>query len=128
MWLIDIVFIMCALLLGHFLIVGKLKDLVPVLVNCYYGLMSVAHSQPLLDSHSFDCMLSILQSIDLVVQYNVYGISKYQLDLHTSMSAFASSKIGVQDEKFPSLMLDRLFAAFPMQPIRSLPEEVFTCF
>ncbi|XP_048501199.1 uncharacterized protein LOC104892105 isoform X3 [Beta vulgaris subsp. vulgaris] len=108
---------------GHFLIVGKLKDLVPVLVNCYYGLMSVAHSQPLLDSHSFDCMLSILQSIDLVVQYNVYGISKYQLDLHTSMSAFASSKIGVQDEKFPSLMLDRLFAAFPMQPIRSLPEE-----
>lgn len=113
-------------LVGHILIVGKLKDLVPVLVNCFYGLMSEAYSQPQLDSHYFDCMLSILQSVDLVVGYNVYGIGKYQQELLTSMSSNSRADICLQDEKFPSLLLDRLFAVFPMQPTRSLSEEVFT--
>lgn len=108
---------------GHILIAGKLKDLLPVLVNCFYGFMSEGYSQPLLDSHSFDCMLSILQSIDLVVRYNVHGIGKYQQDLHLSMSYVASSEFCLQSEKFPSLVLDRLFAVFPMQPTRSLSEE-----
>ncbi|KNA13119.1 hypothetical protein SOVF_119600 isoform A [Spinacia oleracea] len=108
---------------GHILIVGKLKDLVPVLVNCFYGLMSEAYSQPQLDSHYFDCMLSILQSVDLVVGYNVYGIGKYQQELLTSMSSNSRADICLQDEKFPSLLLDRLFAVFPMQPTRSLSEE-----
>ncbi|XP_021769630.1 uncharacterized protein LOC110733861 isoform X2 [Chenopodium quinoa] len=108
---------------GHILIVGKLKDLVPVLVNCFYGLMSEAYSQPQLDSHSFDCMQSILHSIDLIVRYKVYGISKYQQDLRTSMSSISSTEIHAQDEKFPLLLLDKLFAVFPMQPTRALSEE-----
>ncbi|XP_021771298.1 uncharacterized protein LOC110735415 isoform X1 [Chenopodium quinoa] len=108
---------------GHILIVGKLKDLVPVLVNCFYGLMSEAYSQPQLDSHSFDCMQSTLHSIDLIVRYKVYGISKYQQDVHTSMSSNPSTEIHAQDEKFPLLLLDKLFAVFPMQPTRAVSEE-----
>lgn len=108
---------------GHILIVGKLKDLMAVLVNCFYGLISVTRSQTILDSHSFDCMLSILHSIDLIVQYNVYGNGKYQFGLHSSMSSIASPEICIRHENFPSSLLDRLFALFPMQPARSLSAE-----
>ncbi|XP_057526362.1 uncharacterized protein LOC130805595 isoform X1 [Amaranthus tricolor] len=107
---------------GDVLIIGKLKNLVPVLVNCFYGLMPVIHPQLQLDSHSFVCMLSILQSLDQVVQY-VYEVRKYQLDLRSSMSFFVSTEIPIQDEKVPSSLLDRLFAAFPMQQARSLSKE-----
>ena len=110
-------------LAGDVLIIGKLKNLVPVLVNCFYGLMPVIHPQLQLDSHSFVCMLSILQSLDQVVQY-VYEVRKYQLDLRSSMSFFVSTEIPIQDEKVPSSLLDRLFAAFPMQQARSLSKEV----
>ncbi|KAL2901023.1 hypothetical protein RDABS01_026105 [Bienertia sinuspersici] len=68
-------------------------------------------------------MLSILQSIDSIVQYNVYGISKYQLGLYTSTSSTPRSEICIRDENFPSLLLDRLFAVFPMQSTCALPEE-----
>ncbi|XP_057526367.1 uncharacterized protein LOC130805595 isoform X2 [Amaranthus tricolor] len=48
---------------GDVLIIGKLKNLVPVLVNCFYGLMPVIHPQLQLDSHSFRSLYRMRRSL-----------------------------------------------------------------
>uniref|UniRef100_A0A7C9EBQ9 Uncharacterized protein n=1 Tax=Opuntia streptacantha TaxID=393608 RepID=A0A7C9EBQ9_OPUST len=108
---------------GHVQLVAKLQDLVPLLVNCFDGLKSAVHSQPILDSQSFDCMLSVLQCIDLVVQYCLFEIAKCQRDVHTSKSLLTSIGMYIHDEKFPPLFLGKLFAFFPMQPMHHLSEK-----
>lgn len=108
---------------GHVHLVAKLQYLVPLLVSCFDGLNSVVHSQPILDSQSFDCMLSVLQCIDLVVQYYLFEIGKYHKDLHTSKSSLPSIGMYIHDEKFPPLLLGKLFAFFPMQPMHHLSEK-----
>ncbi|KAL9247043.1 hypothetical protein vseg_020514 [Gypsophila vaccaria] len=100
---------------------GKLNDLLQLLVTCFNGLISVVHAQQVLDSHTFDCMLCVLQSIDLVVQNFVHRVGKFQKDLHSPMS-FSAVKMSKQDQDFPPL-LDKLFAVFPMRPLDYLSEK-----
>jgi len=119
---------MLLFLAGHVQLVAKLQDLVPLLVNCFDGLKSAVHSQPILDSQSFDCMLSVLRCIDLVVQYYLFEIAKFQRDVHTSKSLLTSIGMYIHDEKFPPLFLGKLFAFFPMQPMHHLSEKVFAFF
>ncbi|KAK9715972.1 hypothetical protein RND81_06G202800 [Saponaria officinalis] len=105
----------------HVKIGGKLNDLLHLLVTCFNGLISVVHSQRVLDSHTFDCMLCVLQSIDLVVQNYVHRVSKFQTGLHSPMS-FSAAKMSKQERDFPPF-LDKLFVVFPIRPLDYLSEK-----
>ncbi|XP_074270765.1 uncharacterized protein LOC141594662 [Silene latifolia] len=105
----------------HDKIGGKLSDLLQLLVTCFSGLVSVVHSQQELDSHTFDCMLCILQSIDLVVQNYVHRVHKYQKGLQSPMSS--ATMTSMQDQDFPPPLLDNLFAIFPIRPMDYLSEK-----
>ncbi|KAH9626735.1 hypothetical protein KSS87_022049 [Heliosperma pusillum] len=105
----------------HDKIGGKLSDLLQLLVTCFSGLISVVHSERVLDAHTFDCMLRILQSIDLVVQNYVHRGHKYQKGLQSPMSS--ATMASMQDQDFPPPLLDKLFAIFPIRPMDYLSEK-----
>ncbi|KAH9626733.1 hypothetical protein KSS87_022047 [Heliosperma pusillum] len=105
----------------HDKIGGKLSDLLQLLVTCFSGLISVVHSERVLDAHTFDCMLCILQSIDLVVQNYVHRVHKYQKGLQSPMSS--ATMASMQDQDFPPPLLDKLFAIFPIRPMDYLSEK-----
>lgn len=47
----------------------KLKDLLLALINCFQNFVPLIYSAPLLDGQSFDCVLFILESLDLICKY-----------------------------------------------------------
>ncbi|GAB2266847.1 hypothetical protein Dimus_001835 [Dionaea muscipula] len=107
---------------GHSQILG-IKDLVLVLVNCLIDFDSWVHSQPALDSQTFDCMLSILHSIDSAVRYFLYEKEKYTPELHASTTPLSmSNDVMHEKQSFPSL-LEKLFAVFPLKPMAPLSEK-----
>ncbi|XP_065870962.1 uncharacterized protein [Euphorbia lathyris] len=101
-------------------IINKIKDFLPILVDCFQDFIPLIHSLPMLDGQSFDCMVSILQSIDLVVRYFVSGTDKVNLDSHSPM----------WDQVISSVLLKKLFAKFPVNPVHHLSvkdsEKYFT--
>ncbi|GAB4849228.1 hypothetical protein Ancab_004039 [Ancistrocladus abbreviatus] len=108
---------------GSFSIIGKLKDLVPVLVNCFDEFIPWVHSQPVLDAQSFDCMLSILNSVDLAVKYLVYGNGKYRQEQHVSMPSPVASDASLEEQKISPLQMKKLFAVFPLKGMHHLSEK-----
>ncbi|KAE8098634.1 hypothetical protein FH972_016679 [Carpinus fangiana] len=94
---------------GFPLIIKKLKDLVPVLVNCFLDFIPSAHTMPLLNAQSFDCLLCILQSIGIAFGFFIYGtdkgISEYQLPQ-------GQSDVTVWDESVSSLLMKKILLAF----------------
>nr|XP_027066959.1 testis-expressed protein 10-like isoform X3 [Coffea arabica] len=57
-------------------IIEKLKDILPILVSCFVDFMSSNNTMQLLDVQSFDCVLFILQSIDIVVKFFAFEMNK----------------------------------------------------
>ncbi|XP_057973862.1 uncharacterized protein LOC131161857 isoform X2 [Malania oleifera] len=105
---------------GFSVIVRKLMDLMPVLVNCFHEFIPFIHAAQLLDAQSFDCMLYILQSLDLGVRFFVYGVDNCQLEQqiiahegHVLMSAQTISPI----------FFKKLFGVFPLNPGHPLSEK-----
>ncbi|WCJ34196.1 ARM repeat superfamily protein [Euphorbia peplus] len=100
--------------------INKLKDFLPILVDCFQDFIPLIHSLPMLDGQSFDCMVSILQSIDLVVRYFVSGTDKVNPDSHSAM----------WDQVISSVLVKKLFAKFPYNPVHHLSvkdsEKYFT--
>ncbi|XP_055961555.1 uncharacterized protein LOC126676537 isoform X2 [Mercurialis annua] len=94
-------------------IFSKIKDLLPILVSCFQDFIPLIHSMPSLDAQSFDCMLSILRSIDLVVRFLVYGTDKGNSETHHSL----------WDPNTLSVSLKKLFAMFPLNPVHHLSEK-----
>lgn len=92
--------------------INRLKGVVPVLVNCFDDFISMVHPQPQLDGLSYDCMLSILQSIDYAVRYFAYGEKNYQQD-HTSVSPVQNDVITLSQSFSQSL--EKLFNLFPLR-------------
>ncbi|KAF9680808.1 hypothetical protein SADUNF_Sadunf06G0159900 [Salix dunnii] len=87
-------------------IIKKLKDIVPVLVNCFQDFLPVVHDS--LDAQSFDCMHSILRSIDLAVLFFIHGI----LQGHPESQPL--------DQSFSSALLKKLLSVFPLCPTHHL--------
>ncbi|KAJ6406758.1 hypothetical protein OIU84_010300 [Salix udensis] len=87
-------------------IIKKLKDIVPVLVNCFQDFLPIVHDS--LDAQSFDCMLSILRSIDLAVSFFIHGI----LQGHPESQPL--------DQSFSSVLLKKLLSVFPLCPTHRL--------
>ena len=88
--------------------------MLPILVNCFQDFIPVIHSMPLLDSQSFDCMLSTLRSIDLVISFFVYGTEKGTTETQPSL----------WDQNILSVSLKKLLAMFPLNPVHHLSEKV----
>ncbi|KAI4300557.1 hypothetical protein L6164_033924 [Bauhinia variegata] len=99
--------------------IKKLKDLVPVLLNSFQEFIPLVHTMPVLDVKSFDCMLSILCSIDLTVRSFVYGTYKE--------SEYPSSHGGpgmmMWDDSISSILLKKLLPLFPFNPVHHFSEK-----
>ncbi|KAG6753043.1 hypothetical protein POTOM_043087 [Populus tomentosa] len=91
------------------IIIKKLKDLVPVLVNCFQDFLPVLHDS--LDAQSFDCMLNILRSIDLAVAFFIHGIKQ------------GHPESPPLDQSISSVLLKKLLVVFPLSPMHHLSEK-----
>ncbi|KAK1562182.1 hypothetical protein Q3G72_007583 [Acer saccharum] len=98
-------------------IIKKLKDLVPVLVNCFQEFIPLVHSMLLLDTQSFDCIHYILQSIDLAVGFFVYGIHQGKPALHGGQDG------AIWDQTISLVLLKRFFNVFPLNATHNLSEK-----
>ncbi|KAG5556427.1 hypothetical protein RHGRI_006875 [Rhododendron griersonianum] len=99
---------------GFSVIHKKLKDLMPVLVSCFEDFIRLAHTMTQLDPQSFDCMLSILKCIDLVVKFFADGISDCQQELQVSMPSCEGLAATIQGQTIMPSFLKKLFDLFPL--------------
>ncbi|XP_059428250.1 uncharacterized protein LOC132162022 isoform X2 [Corylus avellana] len=105
---------------GFPLIIKKLKDLVPVLINCFQDFIPSAHTMPLLDAQSFDCLLCILQSIDITFRFFIYGTDKGKSEYQLLQG---QSDVTVWDESISSLLMKKILLVFPLNPTWQLSEK-----
>ncbi|KAM1524028.1 hypothetical protein ACFX15_008342 [Malus domestica] len=129
---------------GCSIIIPKLKDLVPVLVNCFQDFIPEVQTGSLLNTQSFDCMLSILNSINLAVKFFFYTTDEGKLESQPSQgghgpdleqyvlfrtievlnSAYKSGHIQIVDHiSFLITLLSR-FRVFPGNYIASMLEKI----
>ncbi|KAI3713299.1 hypothetical protein L1987_71874 [Smallanthus sonchifolius] len=80
----------------------ELKGLLPILVG---GLQDFMHSVLAMEAQSFDCVLSILKSIDLVVKF------------------FVNGKGNRSDQDMLQMLLKKLFGVFPLNPTHQSSEK-----
>ncbi|XP_076896542.1 uncharacterized protein LOC143549537 [Bidens hawaiensis] len=80
----------------------ELKTLLPVLVS---GIQDFMPSVLTMESQSFDCLLSILKSIDVIVKFFVYG------------------KGNRGDQDVLQIILKKLFGVFPLIPTHQSSEK-----
>ncbi|OMO82550.1 Armadillo-like helical [Corchorus capsularis] len=93
---------------GFSVIVKKLKELVLVLINCFQDFIPLLNAMPQLDAQSFDCIQSILQSIDIAVRFFIYGD-------HEEASESKPFQ-GSWDQTLSSSLSKKLFGVFPLYP------------
>ncbi|XP_056161020.1 uncharacterized protein LOC115685680 isoform X2 [Syzygium oleosum] len=105
---------------GYALVLEKLKDLVPVLINCLREILSVVNSMPSLEFQSFDCMLCILQSIDLAVKFFISRIGKAESDLQATLGGATLTTL---DQGVASVILKRLCVLFPLNAAHCVSQK-----
>lgn len=105
-------------------IMKKLNVLLPILVGCFQDFIPLVHSMPQLDAQSFDCMLSVLQSIDLVIKFFIYGIDKSQQELQVSLPSYSSTDATLWGQNISPVFLKKLWDVFPLNPTHHLSEKV----
>lgn len=110
---------------GISVITKKLNGILPILVGCFQEFVPLVHTSPQLDAQSFDCMLSVLQSIDLIVQFFAYGTGKSQQELQISLLFYTHRGVSPhgQDNSI-MVMLKKLWDVFPLYPAQQLSEKV----
>ncbi|KAJ0027211.1 hypothetical protein Pint_36174 [Pistacia integerrima] len=106
---------------GFSSITKKLKDLVPVLVNCFQEFIPLVHGMTSLDAQSFDCMHFILQSVDLAVGFFVYGTHQGK---QASQPSCGGPDVAILDQTISSVLLKKLFSIFPLNPTHHLSDKV----
>lgn len=112
---------------GFDLIIKKLRDLVPVLINCFQEFLPLVHVTVHLDAQSFDCMLYVLQSIDLAVRFFTYGTCKSQPRLYSSIHPYQGPDMTMWDKDVSPVVLKKLLVVFPLNPRDNLSAKV-QCF
>lgn len=85
-------------------ITKRLQDLLPILVFCF------------LDAQSFDCMLLILESINLMVKFYAHEIVQSEKCSPNAL-ALNGERLGsaVCDQSFSPAILERLWDVFPLK-------------
>ncbi|XP_022888460.1 uncharacterized protein LOC111403998 isoform X1 [Olea europaea var. sylvestris] len=92
----------------------KLKDLLPILVTCFQDFMPMVHTISQLDAQSFDSMLLILQSIDLIVRFLVWGIGRSQQHTQTLLPPWQKPDTTTSDQFISLAVLKKLWDIFPL--------------
>ncbi|CAA2988029.1 testis-expressed sequence 10 homolog isoform X1 [Olea europaea subsp. europaea] len=92
----------------------KLKDLLPRLVTFFQDFMPMVHTIPQLDAQSFDSMLLILQSIDLVVRFLVCGIGRSRKYTQTLLPPSQKPDTTTCDQFISLAMLKKSWDIFPL--------------
>lgn len=115
----------CAVCLGASSITKKLQDLLPVLISCFQEIFPLVCRMPSVETQTFDCMLSILQSINHTVKFFVYKMNKphashgYSMHKEPNMTSWGESSIPV---------LLKFFEAFPLNRVHQSTEKVRSSF
>lgn len=104
---------------GCSVIFPKLKDLVPVLVNCFEDFIPEVQTGSLLDQQSFDCMLSILHSINLAVKFFFYMTDEGKLESRPSQGGLDVTMLTIS-----TTLLKKLLVLFPLNMTNQLSEKV----
>ncbi|KAK4275424.1 hypothetical protein QN277_018510 [Acacia crassicarpa] len=107
---------------GFPLIIKKLKDLVPILLNSFREFIPQAHASPKLDGTSSSCMLSILNCIDMIIRSFTYDSNG---ELSESQSSLGDLGMMIGDEAISSLMSRKLFSLFPLNPVHDHSEKEY---
>ncbi|CAH1415695.1 unnamed protein product [Lactuca virosa] len=89
----------------------ELMGLLPILVGGLQDFMPSVQTMPNLETQSFDCVLSILKSIHLVVKFFVYGNPK------------VSPPSNRRDQDVLQMLLKKLFTVFPLNPTHQSSEK-----
>ncbi|KAL8094953.1 hypothetical protein AgCh_036461 [Apium graveolens] len=109
---------------GLSVITKKLNGILPILVGCFQDFVPLVHTSPQLDAQSFDCMLSVLQSIDLIVQFFAYGTDKSQQELQISLLFHTHRGVSPHNrDNNIMVMLKKLWDVFPLYPAQQLSEK-----
>ncbi|KAJ0739367.1 putative pre-rRNA-processing protein Ipi1 [Helianthus annuus] len=93
----------------------ELKGLLPILIS---GIQDFMPSCLAMETQSYDCVLSILKSIDLVVKFFVNGKGRSAKQLKVSLPSNGSDQVVLQK------LLKKLFVLFPLNPTHQSSEKV----
>lgn len=93
----------------------------PVLVNCFQDFIPAVQTGSLLDMQSFDCMLSILHSINLAVKFFVYMTDDGTSESRPSHGGFDMAMLG---GTISMTLLKKLLVLFPLNMRNQLSEKV----
>ena len=102
---------------GFSVIINKLKELVLVLVNCFQDFIPLLNSMPQLDAQSFECILSILQSIDIALRFFIYVTCEERPE--------SKPLQGTLDQTLSSSLSKKLLGVFPLNSNHHLSVKVF---
>nr|GMD39245.1 testis-expressed sequence 10 protein-like [Ipomoea batatas] len=92
-------------------VVEKLKNLLPALVSCFQDFSPLVHTMPQMDTQSYDCMLLILQNIDLLVRFFI------------DETPYHHTHVNISDQRISLLALKKLWDEFPFNPIHDLSKK-----
>ncbi|XAR53187.1 hypothetical protein NMG60_11021631 [Bertholletia excelsa] len=99
---------------GEFSVINnKLKDLMPVLVCCLQDLVPSVHNTLQVDPQAFECMLLILQGIDLVVRFFVYQSTNRKQEVEPYGTQDTTTWAHVSMPR----LLKKLFDLFPLYSV-----------
>lgn len=105
---------------GKSVINEKLRNLMPVLVRCFQDILPLINSKPQLDAQSFDCLLFILESIDLAARFFGGGFENTLNEREVSMFPYQGIDTSIQRKNISPSVLKKLFDLFPLNPRHQL--------
>ncbi|CAH9080634.1 unnamed protein product [Cuscuta epithymum] len=104
-------------------VVEKLMKLLPALVGCFQDFIPLFHTTAQVDTQSYDCMLLILQNIDLLVRFFIEASDKKsQQDLRNELPSSHSRGSNWAHSISPSV-LKKLWDEFPFNTGHGLLEK-----
>lgn len=104
---------------GPCVINEKLGDLVLVLLNCFQEFMPVIHDVNLLNAQAYDCILYVVRSIHLAIQYFLYGSENGKVELQSPCKGSDTRLEGT----ILSALLKKLLSVFPLNPLHHSSEK-----
>ena len=104
------------------IVMKKLKDIVPVLINCFQDFLSLIHSMPTLDAQTFDCMFSILTSTDLAARFFIDQVRKD----NTESQHCGGDEVNLWNQMISSVLVKNLLGVFPLNSMQDLSEKVLS--
>lgn len=100
-----------------------MKELVPVLVNCFEEFVPAVQAVPSLDTQSFDCMLCLLQSIDQSISFFLHLAGSRNLESQPSKGLDAKGWAETIST-ISKVLFKKLPVVFPLNSIHQFSEKV----